>query len=107
MENPRTGRDPGPEGGPGGRGALLSRPPPWSRRDAAWVGLTPYDDLPWPLFLPVMRKPQNRSHFPNSRRGAAATLSSSLGGLIWRLFWPPVRGDHRHRHHHHHSIFPP
>ena len=63
--------------------------------------------LPRLLFIPVARKPQNRSRFSNSRRGAAATLCSSPGGLIWRLFCPPVRGDHLHRHHHHQSILPP
>src|SRR3954471_9078388 len=55
---------------------------------------------------PLARKPQNRSPISDLRRGAAATLCSSLGELIWRLLWPPVRGNHRHRHHHHLSITP-
>src|SRR3954465_14235887 len=112
TENPRTRRDPEPEVGPedsqGAPGALLARPHPWPRREAAWVGPPHSGALPRPLFIPVERKPQNRSRFPSFRRGAATTLCSSLGGLIWRLFRPPVRGDHRHYHHHHHqSIIPP
>src|ERR1043165_6037560 len=59
------------------------------------------------LFLPPARKLQNRSPISDLRRGAAATLCSSLGELIWRLLWPPVRGNHRHRHHHRLSITPP
>ena len=59
------------------------------------------------LFLPFARKFQNRSCFSKLHRGAAATLYSSPGELIWRLLWPPVRGNHRHRHHHRLSITPP
>ena len=91
----------------GAPGALLARPHPWRRQEAAWEGPPPSDALPWLLFIPVARKPQKRSRFSSFRRGAAATLCSSSGGLIWRLIWPPERGDRRHRHHHHHSILPP
>src|ERR1041385_7856736 len=59
------------------------------------------------LFILSTQKPQNRSRFSNLRHGAAATLYSSPGELIWRLLWPPVRGNHRHRHHHRLSITPP
>ena len=59
------------------------------------------------LFIPPTWKPQDRSHFSDLRRGAATTLYSSPGGLIWRLLWPPVRGNHRHRHHHRLSTIPP
>ena len=96
-----------PEGSQGAPGGLLARPPPWPRREAAWGGPTPSGALPVPLFLPVTEKAQNGSPFSDLRRGAAATLCSSLGELIWRLFWPPVRGNHRHRHHHRLSIIPP
>src|SRR4051794_34382992 len=48
------------------------------------------------LFIIPTQKPQNRSRFANLRRGAAATLCSSPGELIWRLLWPPVRGNHLH-----------
>src|ERR1041385_4288949 len=74
---------------------------------AAWGPPPSSGALPGLLFIPVTRKPQNRSRFPSFRRGAAATLYSSSGGLIWRLIWPPERGDRRHRHHHRHSIHPP
>src|SRR4051812_7308835 len=78
-------------------GAPLARPPSWSWREAVWVGPTPSSDLPWPLWVgPYLR----RGHFPNSHQGAVATLCSSPGELISRLFWPPVRGDRRHRHQH-------
>src|ERR1041385_3419235 len=43
------------------------------------------------LFIPSVRKLRNRSLFSNLRRGAAASLCSSPGELIWRLLWPPVR----------------
>src|SRR3954463_6240484 len=58
------------------------------------------------LFIPPTWKLQNRSCFSDLRRGAAATLCSSPGELIWRLLWPPVRGNHHHHHHHHLSITP-
>jgi hypothetical protein len=54
-------------------GALVARPPPRPRQEAAWVGPTPSGALPWLLFLPVTEKSQIRSPFANSRRGAAAT----------------------------------
>src|ERR1041385_3243589 len=91
----------------GAPGAPLARPGVGPHPLAAWGPPPSSGSLSRLLFIPVTEKPRNRSHFPNSRRGAAATLCSSPGGLIWRLFWPPVRGDHRHRHRHHHSIFPP
>src|SRR4051812_5204002 len=59
------------------------------------------------LFIHPTWKLQNRSRFSNLRRGAAATICSSPGELIWRLPWPPVRENHRHHHHHHLSITPP
>ena len=102
-EKPKQGQR-GAWGGPGGHPA---RPHPWPRQEAAWEGPPPSGALPWLLFIPVARKPQMRSRFSSFRRGAAATLCSSSGGLIWRLIWPPERGDRRHRHHHHHSILPP
>src|ERR1041385_1906222 len=74
---------------------------------AAWAAPPSSGALPRLLFIPVTRKPQNKSRFPSFRRGASATLCSSSGGLIWRLIWPPERGDRRHRHHHHQSIHPP
>ena len=71
-------------------------------------GLAPHPLVPTlALFILPTQKPQNRSLFSNVRRGAAATLCSSPGELIWRLLWPPVRGNHRHRHHHRLSITPP
>src|ERR1041385_6918000 len=90
-------------GAQGAAGAPLARPGVGPRPLATWGPPPSSGALRGILFIPVMRKPQNRSRFPNSRRGAAATLCSSPGGLIWRLFWPPERGDHRHRHHHRHS----
>src|SRR4051812_37991637 len=59
------------------------------------------------LFLPPARKLQNRNPISDLRRGAAATLCSSPGELIWRLLWPPMRGNHHHRHHHHLSMNSP
>src|SRR3954471_17134818 len=94
-------------GAKGGPGALVARPSPWPRRGVAWVGPTSPGALLRPVFYLVTEKPQIRSSFPSFRRGAAATLCSSSGGLIWRLIWPPERGDRRRRHHHHHSIIPP
>src|SRR4051812_25848337 len=91
----------------GAPGAPLARPGVGPRHLASWVAPPSSGALPILLFIPVTRKPQNRSRFPSFRRGAAATLCSSSRGLIWRLIWPPKRGDHRHRHHHHHSIPPP
>ena len=94
--------------GPGGAQAPCGRPnPPGPRRGVAWVGPTPPGALLCLVFLLPTQKPQIRSSFAVFRRGAAATLCSSSGGLIWRLNWPPERGDRRHRHHHHHSIIPP
>ena len=69
----------------GGPGALPRRPHPWPRREAAWEGPPPSGALLWLVFILVTRKPQIRSRFPSFRRGAAATLCSSSGGLIWRL----------------------
>src|SRR3954466_14474275 len=75
------------------------------KKNFNWGGI--YGLLHFALFLPPARKLQNRSCFSNLRRGAAATLCSSPGELIWRILWPPVRGNHRHRHHHRLSITPP
>ena len=96
----------GQRGARGCPGALWARPPR-PRRGGAWVGPTPPGALLRLVFLLPTQKPQIRSSFAVFRRGAAATLCSSSGGLIWRLNWPPERGDRRHRHHHHHSIIPP
>src|SRR4051812_12158693 len=57
----------GPRGQPGGPGTLLARPHPWPRQEAAWKGPPPSGALIHLVFIPVARKPQNRSHFPNSR----------------------------------------
>src|SRR4051812_11429551 len=97
----------GQRGAKGGPDALVARPSPWPRRGVAWVGPTSFAALPRLVFYLVTEKYQIRSLFPSFRRGAAAALCSSSGGLIWRLIWPPERGDRRHRHHHHHSIIPP
>src|SRR3954467_15774010 len=80
----------------GGPGALVARPSPWPRRGVAWVGPTSPGALLRLVFYLVTKKPQIRSLSPSFRRGAAATLYSSSGGLIWRLNWPPERGDRRH-----------
>src|SRR4051812_34123570 len=69
-------------GARGAPSALLARPTPWSRREAAWGGPTHSGALPGPLFLAVAEKPQNRGRFSNLCRGAAATLCSSSGELI-------------------------
>ena len=114
SENTRKSTHPEePNARSGTRGELWGpQAPPW--RGQGWGRalrppglLPPSGALPTLLFIPVTRKPQNRSRFPSFRRGAAATLCSSSGGLIWRLIWPPERGDRRHRHHHRHSILPP
>src|ERR1041385_6360263 len=96
RENPRTGRnqmsEEGPEGGcpcprrQGGMARPLAAP---GRR------LGGFHHLWCPTSTPMFsreEKHRNRSRFDISRRGAAATLCSSPGELIWRLFWPPVRG---------------
>src|SRR4051812_9664416 len=97
----------GQRGAKGGPGALMARPSPWPRRGVAWVCPTSSAALPRLVFYLVTEKSQIRSPFPSFRCGAAAALCSSSGGLIWRLIWPPERGDRRHRHHHHYSIIPP
>src|SRR3954462_15789329 len=45
----------------GAPGALLARPHPWPRQEAAWEGPPPFVSLLRLLFIPVARKPQNRS----------------------------------------------
>ena len=97
----------GQRGATGAPSTWLARPHPWSRRGPAWEASTSSRALPRLLFILVTGKPQNRSRFSSFRRGAAATLCSSSGGLIWRLIWPPERGDRRHHHHHYQSIAPP
>src|SRR4051812_33887164 len=86
RENPRTGRNPlseeGLEGGCPSPGGQLARPGRWPCHQGAWVGPTPSGALPGLLLLPETEKPQKRSHFSNSRRGAATTLCSSPGELI-------------------------
>src|ERR1041385_5738501 len=49
----------------GAPGALLARSHPWPRQEAAWEGRPPSGALLRLLFIPVARKPQNRSRFPN------------------------------------------
>ena len=97
----------GARGGSKGPQAPCWRPPPLAAPGGLLVGSHTPGALPGPLFLPVARKFQNRNSFSDLHRGAAATLCSSSGKLIWRLFWPPMRGNHRHRHHHRPSITPP
>src|SRR4051812_34105627 len=97
----------GARGQPRGPRRLAGAAPPLAAPGGRLGGSSPLWCPTLPPIYSRARKPQNRSCFPNSRRGAAATLCSSPGGLIWRLFWPPMRGDHRHPHHHHHSILPP
>src|SRR4051812_27767317 len=84
----------GAKGQPGAPGALLARPHPWSRQEAAWEGPPSPGSLLCPLFITVARKPQNRSHFPNSRCGSAATLLGNtlivasffvFSGALWML----------------------
>ena len=97
----------GQRGARGALGALLVRPPPWSRREAAWGGPTPSGALPGPLFLPVTEKCQNISLFSYLCCGAASNFCSSPGELIRSMFWPTVRENHRHHHHHRPFIIPP
>src|SRR4051794_1334404 len=56
----------GPKGPRGALGALLARPHPWPRREAAWGAPTSSGALPGPLCIPVTQKHQKRSRFPNS-----------------------------------------
>src|SRR3954463_15922803 len=74
----------GQRGTKGGPGALVARASPWPRRGVAWVGPTSPGALLRPVFYLVTENPQIRSSSPSFRRGAAATLCSSSGGLIWR-----------------------
>src|SRR3954468_17551182 len=74
----------GQKGAKGGPGALLARPSPWPRRGVAWVAPTSSAALPRLVFYLVTEKSQIRSHPSSFHRGAAATLCSSSGGLIWR-----------------------
>ena len=94
----------------GGQG-VPKRPvgaPPLGRAGGS-PGWGPHPLVPYfsPYYSSRRRNPRSEVLFAVFRRGAAATLGSSSGGLIWRLNWPPERGDRRHRHHHHHSIIPP
>ena len=77
---------PARSGARGAPGTWLVRPHPWPRRLAAWGPPPSSGALLRPLFISVTGKPRNRSRFSSFRRGASATLCSSLGGLIWRLF---------------------
>ena len=99
QKEARRGATPGP-------GNQRARPGGWPRHLAAWPGgVTPRPPLAY-IFTPDRKPSEHRSYlqFPSRSR---RHLCSSSGELIWRLFWPPVRGIHRHRHHHHHSIIPP
>ena len=100
-----------PEVGPEGGQGVPRRPvgaPPLGRAGGA-PGWGPHPLVPYFASYFYSRRGNHRSEvlFAVFRRGAAATLCSSSGGLIWRLNWPPERGDRRHRHHHHHYIIPP
>src|ERR1041384_1812739 len=107
IKNQRSGSFPQSKGGH----RAARRVPGAAQPLAAPLALLAWSHVPrcptLALFILPTQKPQNRSRFSNLRRGAAATLCSSSGELIWRLLWPPVRGNHRHRHHHRLSITPP
>ena len=92
--------------------------PPWPRRpEGAARGLAapPGRLAKWghprgpPLSLIFTPDEETQKEMPCSSflSRSHRHLCSSSGELIWRLFWPPVRGIRRHSHHHHHSIIPP
>ena len=90
--------------GPGDQRARprgLATPP---GRLARW-GHPPGPPLAY-IFTPGAKPWEHHSYLQFPSR-SHCHLCSSSGELIWRVFWPPVRGIRRHRHHHHHSIIPP
>ena len=97
----------GQRGARGCPGALWVRPHPGPRRGSPGWGPHPLVPYFASYFYSQRGNPRSEVLFAVFCRGAAATLCSSSGGLIWRLNWPPEREDRRHRHHHHHSIIPP
>src|SRR3954467_7689857 len=63
-------------------------------------GLVPRPPVPYfcPIYSPDAETPKQKSLFQSTSRSHRNPLFFS-GELIWRLLWPPVRGNHRHRHH--------
>src|ERR1041385_7554269 len=111
IKNEHSGSFRKSKGGPQGSQGATRRVPGAAQPLAAPPALLAWSHVPrcptLALFILLTQKPQNRSRFSNLHRGAATTLCSSPGELIWRLLWPPMRGNHRHRHHHRLSIPPP
>ena len=99
IKNQRSGSFRQSKRGPQGSQGAARRVPGAAQPLAAPPVLLAWSHVPrcptLALFILPTQKPQNRSRFSNLHRGAAATLCSSPGELIWRLLWPPVRGNHR------------
>src|SRR4051812_36449837 len=77
-----------------------SRAAPPSRQDQL--------DLPWCPTLALIFTPDEETLIQKSILQVSSWshhhLCSCPRELIWRLFWPPVRGNQRYRHRHRHSI---